>query len=435
MIAVSTLILSSFVGNASAAPPKIGSSCTKVGAFFDTFNTRYVCKQEGTKKVWRVWSSGEVAAPKAPAKNSISRKLLKPAPVTGNYGITWANIVSKVNDISLAAWTDAQNTIAKNQRRSDVNAGFVSYVSPGALLTDPQIGDGATLIKRVLILLANVPRAKNVYFVATTQEEQVATQNKIKSKYPDALSLLTRSLDSIYGKGDGSDGVPKNSVHVHPKCDGGHSLRNTFSQPTLAIPSITTAVVTVNVCPTSKEGSLQGVHISAHEYVHTIQAALHPGGYIKGYQPCWMTEGETEWVQAAVSSDFSRYLQMQLPRPYYLTSAGLNYRENTQLVWTAKDVTTYLKGAGNPSTCGDTEMYALAYSLGAVTAEALVSIGGSESLFALDERLSSGQKINVAFKDVYGITWDAAIPILSQVVAIKITKAMSSEALTYQTKP
>ena len=371
------------------------------------------------------------SASAAPAKNSAPRKLLKPAPVNGNYGITWVNIVSKVNDISLAAWTDAQNTIAKNQMRPDIYTGFASYVSPGALLTDPQIGDGATLIKRVLALLANVPRAKNIYFVATTQEEQVATQNKIKSEYPDGLIPLTRSLDSIYGKGDGSDGVPKDSVVVHPKCDGQDSLRQAFSQPTSAIPSITTAVVTINVCPTSKEGSLLGAHISAHEYVHTIQVALHPGGNIKDYQPCLMTEGEPEWVQAAVSSDFSEYLQLQDSHPYYLTSAGLNYRKSTKLVWTAKDVRTYLKSAENLSTCGNTELYALAFSLGALTAEALVSIGGSESLFALDERLSSGQKINVAFKDVYGITWDAAIPILSQVVAVKITKAIASGRLNF----
>ena len=373
------------------------------------------------------------AASNGSEKNNASRKLLKPALVKGNYGITLDNIVSKVDEISLAAWTDAQNTIAKNQRRPEIYKGFVSYVSPGALKTDPQIGDGATLIKRVLSLFANVPRAKNIYFVATTQEEQVETQNKIKSKYPDGLIPLTRSLDSIYGKGDGSDGVPKDSVVVHPKCDGGHSLRQGFSQPTSAIPSITTAVVTINACPTSEEGSVLGAHISAHEYVHTIQVALHPGGNIKDYQPCWMTEGEAEWVQAAVSSDFSTYLQLQDSQPYYLTSAGLNYRKSTQLVWTTKDIRTYLKSAANLSTCGDTEMYALAFSLGALTAEALVSIGGSESLFALDERLSSGQKINVAFKNVYGITWDAAIPILSKVVAVKITKAISSGALNFGT--
>jgi len=370
-----------------------------------------------------VWKSGPTAI------------LLEPAPVTGKYGITWANIVSKVNDVSAAAWTDAQNTIARNQSRPDIYSGFVSYISPGALLADPQIGDGATLIKRVLVLLANVPRAPNIYFVATTQEEQVATQNEIGKKYPDALSLLTRSLDSIYGKGDGSDGVSKDSVFIQTKCGGRHSARNTFSQPTPSIPSITTSVVTLSVCPTNKEGSLEGVHVSAHEYAHTVQVALHPGGFLGDYQPCWMTEGEAEWVQAAVSSDFRTYLQIQHFGPYYLTQSGRNYRDSTQLVWTAQDVATYLKGATNPSTCGKTEMFALAYSLGAATSEALVSIGGSESLFALDERLSSGQEINVAFKDVYGITWDAAIPILSQVVAVKITKAMSSEALTYQTRP
>ncbi|MSY40393.1 MAG: hypothetical protein F2642_05555 [Actinobacteria bacterium] len=433
MIAVSTLILSSFVGNASAAPPKIGSSCTKVGAFFDTPNTRYVCNQEGTKKVWRVWSPGPGAVSKKTAKKTGQPKLLKPHPVTHNYGITWSNITSKIKDISAAAWTDAQNTMIRNQNLPDIYKGFTPYFSPGALKTDPLIGNAVTLLKREMLLYANVPRAKNVYLVATTQEEQLATQNEMKKNYPEALEPLTRSLNSIYGINVG-DGVVADSVFVQTKCNGSYGARNAFNNPTKNYPSITTSVVTISVCPASASAALEGWHIAAHEYVHTIQVALNPGGYIRGYQPCWMTEGEAVWSTRVVSPDFVAYLKQDTGSPYYLSPDGLNLRVSTQLVWTSQDIETYLKRAANVSTCANTDQFSLSYSLGALTVETLVSLGGTESLFALDERLSQGQKINVAFKDVYGITWDEALPILSQVVAEKITLQLTHD-LSKHTAP
>ena len=419
---------------ANAAPPKIGSSCTKVGAYFNTPNTRYVCEQEGTKKVWRVWSPGPGAAPKKPVEKTSQRKLLKPAPVTGNYGITWANITNKVNDISAAAWTDAQNTMVRNQNNPDVYKGFASYLSPGALKADPLIGKATVLIKRTMALYANVIRAKNVYFVATTLEEQVATLAEIKKSHPDALWALTRSLNSISGI-DVGDGVVAGSVFIQTRCDRSDFERNAFSQPTRSIPSISTAVVTVSVCPLNENDERQAVHIAAHEYVHTIQVALHPGGYIREYQPCWMTEGEPEWSQAVVADDFSTYLSLQHFGPYKIGPGGLNPTGTTQLVWTPKDIETYLKKSADVKTCNEQDDWAYSYSLGAATVEALVALGGSESVFALDERVSAGQTINKAFSDVYGITWDAAVPILSQVVAEKITKSFPSERLTYQTKP
>lgn len=359
---------------------------------------------------------------------------LQPHPMTHNYGITWSNITSKIKDISAAAWTDAQNTMIRNQNLPDIYKGFTYYLSPGALKTDPLIGDATTLLKRVILLYANFPRAKNVYFVATTQEEQIATQTEMEKNYPDALIPLTRSLNSIYGINVG-DGVGAGSVFVQTKCNGSYGARNAFNNPTNNYPSITTSVVTISVCPASAGEALEGRHIAAHEYVHTIQVALNPGGFIRGYQPCWMTEGEAVWSTRVVSPNFAAYLSQDTGFPYYLSPDGLNRRVSTQLVWTSQDVETYLKGAADVSTCANTDQFTLSYSLGTATVEALVSLGGTESLLALDERLSQRQEINDAFKDVYGITWDEALPILSQVVAEKITLQLKHDPSKQTTPP
>ena len=80
-------------------------------------------------------------------------------------------------------------------------------------------------------------------------------------------------------------------------------------------------------------------------------------------------------------------------------------------------------------------MYSFAVSAGAAAIEALVAIGGSESFFAVDQRVGSGMNFVDAFKEIYGVTWDFAEPILSEVVAQKLTRAWAKDALTYQTRP
>ena len=178
-----------------------------------------------------------------------------------------------------------------------------------------------------------------------------------------------------------------------------------------------------------------GIHSMAHEYIHMIQSAFMPGKDYGTSAPCWMTEGEAEWSQAAVSESFSDYLKAQTFQPYYLTQDGLNFQESPAREWTAAEVAQYLNEAVDLSKCYKTNKYAFSYSLGAATTEALVSIGGSESFFALHNRFIDGMSYSQAFKEVYGISWDQAVPILSQIVAKKVSLSYSPNALTYQTQP
>ena len=356
--------------------------------------------------------------------------VLTPHPVEGPYGITWDNLVSKFNDIAAAAWTDAQATMKRNQDLPNAVSGYRSYISPGALAVDPKIGEAEKYLKRDFILYARFPAAKNIVFVATTQEERVATEAQMDLLYPDD-SWMKSSLDSIYGI---NTGEPQGSVFTHPQCAGNDGARNTVSYPDTKM----AAALIISICPAigNQNPHEGGVHGMAHEYVHTIQSAILVNDVDRSNsEPCWLVEGEPEWTQAVVSDTFSQYLLNKHLHPYYLTSSGLQYMPTTARTWTADEVAAYLNRANDPTTCSTTNEFALSYSLGAATTEALVAIGGSESFFTMEEKLANRESTNQAFSEVYGKSWDDALPALSQVVAQTITKAWEADATTYQTVP
>ena len=366
----------------------------------------------------------------APIKTPPASSILVPHTVEGGYGITWDNVLSKINDISAAAWTDAQATIARNKNLPSALSGFKSYISPGALATDPNIGEAETYLKRTFALFARVPAPKNVIFVATTQEERLATKTQIDSLYQDN-NWIKIKLDDIYGI---NTDQPQGSVFTSSQCNGNDPARSASTYPN----GTTATALIISVCPDigRTQTHINGVHGMAHEYVHSIQVAVLVNVLDRQkFEPCWLREGAPEWTQSVVSSDFDQYLTTKHLHPYLLTSNGLKYEQTTARKWSADEVDAYLKRADDPKTCEATNEYALAYSLGEVATETLVSIGGSESFFALQELLAKGVSSNEAFLKVYGKTWDDVRPILAKVIAEQITLSWAPEAYTAQTRP
>ncbi len=356
--------------------------------------------------------------------------LVKPLPVANSYGLTWSNVSDRYADVSAAAYVDAQATIKHYLGKNTTAKKFVSYISPGALQTDPNIGNTIPLLKKVFDLWNSFPSSKHIYFVASTQEEFSDTTSKINNLvyYPE---LITRSFKSMYGI---DTNEPAGSVFTVPKCAGNDPARNTVDERNPADGS----AITISICPDlSGNSSMQGIHGMLHEYTHTIQTLLYPSWTQSRLQPCWLQEGEPEWTQVAVSDDFDTYLKMQNYHPYYLTMSGIDYIENKQYTWTQADVIKALDQLNDPVACRGphANYFALSYSLGAAGVEALVAIGGSESVFSLDQRLGRGISWYQAFKDIYGISWKDAEPTLADVIAKKITLSFANNALTYQTRP
>ena len=62
-------------------------------------------------------------------------------------------------------------------------------------------------------------------------------------------------------------------------------------------------------------------------------------------------------------------------------------------------------------------IYQIGYSIGALAIEALTAIAGPQSNMAVLTLMGRGQAYETAFKNVYGISWAEAAPILARVAA------------------
>jgi len=357
-------------------------------------------------------------------------KPIVPHPVEGGYGITWQNIVQKVDDVSAAAWTDAQLSLARNSGLPNAGKGLKTYISPNAARLDPKLDEVNEILDRTFTLFARLPASSKIFFVATTYEDSAKTKNVMKRLYSNSR-FMRDSIDSIYSL-DQNSLVGTNLVYNG--CKDGDYERNAFTWPNTR----EAHALILGVCPADAKFDSHFIAVQgmSHEYVHLIQIGLRPNTLDTWDNiPCWMVEGEPEWAQTAVASDFTNYLRGQNFHPYQSTSGGRKFKQTTAREWTAEEVSSYYAESAKTAICHDSAQYAYGASLGGATIEALVSIGGSESWFVFHQRLILGETMNQAFKSVYGITWDEASPILAQVVAKKITMSWSDTAMTYQTRP
>ena len=361
-----------------------------------------------------------------------SATVLTPHPVDGRFGITWDNALAKFNDIAAAAWTDGQATILRNANLPNASGGYKSYFSASSLVDDPKIREVETYLNRTFSLFARFPAPKTIIFVATTQSERLETKKQMDTLYADN-EWMKRILDEMYGI---NTNTTFGSDLIKTTCSANDTKRAGPAYPDARVAGI----LIIDICPAigTHDPHQNGVHQMVHEYVHLIQAAVLINVLDRSkFEPCWLREGGPEWVQAMASGSFTEYLSAKNLLPVYQSTTHLQRQITTARVWTTEEVAGILSRQNDPATCGatnDTE-FGLSPSLGTAAVETLVSIGGSESFLALQQRLANGESSNQAFTKVYGKSWDEILPTLAAVVARQITKSWDADALTYQTRP
>jgi hypothetical protein len=156
----------------------------------------------------------------------------------------------------------------------------------------------------------------------------------------------------------------------------------------------------------------KGGMLEAHEYFHSLQRIPFQGIAVqqKDYPPVWFFEGSAEWVQNVTinNRDFKKY------KNYFDLDC-----QNTCKDLTRSDITKILTEATN-SFWPNKYDYWLNYALGSLLVESLVSITNPESILIIFDEMTKRIGFAAAFKNVYGIEWSAAIPILSEAVYLNL---------------
>jgi hypothetical protein len=412
LVLASSLISGVFLATSSSAaptPPKVGTVCTKSGAFFDTPNVRYVCNVEGRKKVWRVWNNpGASNSSASKTQNPMSStanaapfvpKIPITLPVVQNGSITFANAVANISSIPQVAWQRVQDVIAAN---TDVNIPTTITIGPNTHTTKEQI---VPLLQKAYRLFQGFSQPSSYIGLAYNGQDEPWAESQIPTVFssqhdPQVLSHIAQIMKNACDL----------SNAANANCSGGNSLD--FS-PSTAGSSLYGVQEPYWNSANQNVGPMSQVD---HEYTHNVQFAQWIGAPLPaGVQsraqaahakmPCWFQEGQANAIGIPVwAPDLQSYISAR--RGNVARAINANGPKVSLTSFTADAFSNFLYGQ-DPLTCfnpasGD---YQLGYSVGYAASEALIAIGGPQATMALLTKMAAGDNWSEAFQHVYGISW------------------------------
>jgi hypothetical protein len=160
-------------------------------------------------------------------------------------------------------------------------------------------------------------------------------------------------------------------------------------------------------------GSQLNGEIQIHEFTHSVsffQLKPNRGNYYN-LTPDWFAEGHASVTgKLGATTTFEQYkaLRIEAHRRIFPQSDIQNYRP--------ENVLRFYESFMKYPEVSNIQRYYL-YTLGWSTIEALAAIGGIDSPMHLFLETVNGSTFKQAFKKIYGIEWDAAAPILAEVVS------------------
>ena len=402
-------ISTTFVGTAQASSAKAGVSCTTAGATQISGGKRYICQAEARQDHFQ-WDDG------TPTSFKAKIPIVLPIPeATGPNAITFANVMSHIADIPSVAYQNVQNVITKN---SSIVVPHALYVGPKTTSVTKTLEE--SLLSKEFRLWEGFQQSSFVNIIAYNNldtnwaQQQFKTIFKVKGYATpqdpqEALHLVqqTCSKSSKPGQTTGPMG----------DCYAGNAGGIDKSKDSLMMLGVTTAD------PQHPWDPTQSGEVS-HEYTHTVQAAQFIGTastarsyYVHITTPCWIHEGQPNATGiAAASPTLSQYLDK---RNATVSSGPLDPKFPG---WTAAALKSYLYSqipneSVSNSCYQNGPLYKMGYSVGMAATEALVAIAGPQSTMALIAREADGDTFAQAFKNVYGITWEAGSTILGRVLS------------------
>jgi hypothetical protein len=319
-------------------------------------------------------------------------------PVSQNGAITFSNIVDHVGEIPKAAWQNVNTLISQNTVPTislKVLMGPHTTYSP----------DVSGLVNSTLRLNFGFNQPKNIVAFFYTFQDIDWAKTQFATEFPN----FSRNADGYI---NGGCGAPDTKV-----CNGANA---SMIDDMTAVMDFGISANELND-PYFSSGS-----VVAHEFTHTVQGAQWantyktisdvPNGALGNTAPCWLIEGQANFDGIATANQSeSSYVTVR-------NQQSQGHPSHTFLDYSSASLKTYLYGQ-IPNQCrSQGDEYSLGYSIGMLTVEALTAIAGPQAVLALTYQQAQGNDFATAFQKVYGVTWDQASTVLSQVLAAEFAK-------------
>ena len=449
-VLLALLLSLSLISAPTFAAVKAGAKCTKAGATATASGKKFTCVKSGKKLVW----NKGVAIKAAPMPSPIATPLPSPSPtpeptptptstpipiptptptpvvptlsmteklwsksVNGVFPIesekypipvdlatTWQNAYANREGIPYQAWS----AISKNIATSPSKLGSVEIlIGPNTVPNFADFKLRMELVSKALPKAKNVSKARVFAFNfkdadwadATFKQLYINESAAFKNRHKDAVTAICfKQREVCYQQ-----------AFVDSNLDGvifiGMTDRGSREQ--------------LNQIYSEYSRAFEGVVIG-HEYLHTIQrVVLGERWFQQVYNPpSWFNEGMAVFMEnaAANNASFDTFMQFRS------VESAIMYPDcpYTYCVKIEKEQVQSFLSIYNYSSNWSTYPYAMRYQMSARIVEILVALKGPDSLIELYEYMATGKTFEQAFEHIYGISYEAAKPIITSIVVDQI---------------
>jgi hypothetical protein len=380
---------------ASSAAVKPGAACKKIGQVSTSASMKFTCIKSGSKYIW---SKGvKITKPKptpvalpTTAPTPVALPTTAPTPVALPTPTSFENLYEARRGIRFTSWKRHAETIKVN--KSKVGK-LEIYTGPNTKAYFEDIPAAISLVSRAFPNWSEPARTiilrfkfLDVQWADTTLRQLLSPLDYEQLNNTENGRLVSNQCDE----------VTKNCIGAMQQTTRSGTAISVILQ---GVPN------SDNSNPLAGKSRLNSGMLEVHEYFHAVQR-IPIMGKTQVWPHAWFREGGAFWVQTA-TINFDDYTG----HTNFLSASCFN----DCLKLSQADIAEYLSTASENYVPPKFQGW-LAYSLGSHVAEALVAIKGPDILVEMYSEMSKDISFAAAFKNIFGVDWNYAIPILAKTI-------------------